>query len=82
MLTIGFECKRLLSSLTGFGTYSRTLITDICRFYPETRCVLIAHDSYSALSKLSAFSSLEVEQVKHLDSLKVVYPSNYCGSYC
>ena len=76
MLTIGFEGKRLLSSLTGFGTYSRTLITDICRFYPETRCVLIAHASYNALNKLPTFSSLEVEQVKRLDSLKVVYPPN------
>jgi len=74
MLTIGFEGKRLLSSLTGFGTYSRTLIRDICRFYPETRCVLIAHDSYSALNKLPTFSSLEIEQVKRLDSIKVVYP--------
>ena len=76
MLTIGFEGKRLLSSLTGFGTYSRTLITDICRFYPEIRCVLIAHNSYSTLNKLPTFSSLEVEQVKRLDSLKVVYPPN------
>ena len=74
MLTIGFEGKRLLSSLTGFGTYSRTLIRDICRFYPETRCVLIAHDSYNALNKLPTFSSLEIEQVKRLDSIKVVYP--------
>ena len=76
MLTIGFEGKRLLSSSTGFGTYSRTLIRDICRFYPETRCVVIAHDSYNALNKLPTFSSLEVEQVKLLDSLKVVYPPN------
>ena len=74
MLTIGFEGKRLLSSLTGFGTYSRTLIRDICRFYPETRCVLIAHDSYNALNKLPSFSSLEIQQIKRLDSIKVVYP--------
>ena len=76
MLTIGFEGKRLLSSSTGFGTYSRTLIRDICKFYPETRCVLIAHDKYDTLNKLPTFSSLEVEQVKRLDSLKVVYPPN------
>ena len=74
MLTIGFEGKRLLSSLTGFGTYSRTLIRDICRFYPEIRCVVIAHDSYNALNKLPTFSSIEVEQVKRLDSIKVEYP--------
>ena len=76
MLTIGFEGKRLLSSLTGFGTYSRTLIRDICRFYPEIRCVVIAHDSYNALNKLPTFSSIEVEQVKCLDSIKVEYPPN------
>ena len=74
MLTIGFEGKRLLSSLTGFGKYSLTLIRDICRFYPETRCVLIAHDSYNALNKLPTFSSLEIQQIKRLDSIKVVYP--------
>jgi len=74
MLTIGFEGKRLLTSSTGFGTYSRTLIRDICRFYPEIRCVVIAHDSYDALNKLPTFSSIEVEQVKRLDSIKVEYP--------
>jgi glycosyltransferase involved in cell wall biosynthesis len=74
MLTIGFEGKRLLTSSTGFGTYSRTLIKDICRFYPETRCVVIAHDSYNALKKLPTFSSIDVEQVKRLDSIKVEYP--------
>jgi len=76
MLTIGFESKRLLTSSTGFGTYSRTLVRDICKYYPETRCVLIAHDSYKVLNRLSTFSSSEVEQVKCLDSLQVVYPSN------
>ena len=35
---------------------------------------MIAHDSYSALNKLPTFSSLEIEQVKRLDSIKVVYP--------
>ncbi len=81
MLTIGFEGKRLLSSLTGFGTYSRTLIRDICRLYPEILCVLIAHDSYNDLKKLPTFSSLEVEQVKRLDSLQVVYPSSSWNLY-
>ena len=81
MLTIGFEGKRLLSSLTGFGTYSRTLITDIRRFYPETRCVLIAHNSYNVLNKLPAFASSEVERVKRLDSIKVVYPPNNWNLY-
>ena len=81
MLTIGFEGKRLLSSSTGFGTYSRTLITDIRRFYPETRCVLIAHDSYKVLNKLPTFSSSEVRQVRDLDSIKVVYPPNNWNLY-
>ncbi len=76
MLTIGFESKRLLTSSTGFGTYSRTLVRDICKYYPETRCVLIAHDSYKVLNRLSTFSSSEVEQVKRSDTLKVVYPPN------
>ncbi|MEO1857219.1 MAG: glycosyltransferase family 1 protein [Rubritalea sp.] len=81
MLTIGFESKRLLTSSTGFGTYSRTLIRDIYKFYPETRCVLIAHDSYKVLKKLPTFSSSEVRQVRDLDSIKVVYPPSSRNLY-
>jgi len=42
---------------------------------------LIAHDSYKVLNKLSTFSSIEVEQVKRLDSIKVVYPPSTWNLY-
>jgi glycosyltransferase involved in cell wall biosynthesis len=35
MLTIGFDAKRLYQNFTGLGNYSRSLVSDLQRFYPE-----------------------------------------------
>lgn len=35
MLTIGFDAKRLYQNFTGLGNYSRSLVNDLKRLYPE-----------------------------------------------
>ncbi|MCB0662568.1 MAG: glycosyltransferase, partial [Saprospiraceae bacterium] len=35
MLTIGFDAKRLYQNFTGLGNYSRSLVSDLQRFYPD-----------------------------------------------
>lgn len=37
MLRIGYDAKRLFHNFTGLGNYSRTLVKDLQRFYPENQ---------------------------------------------
>ena len=39
-MRIGFDAKRAYNNLSGLGNYSRYVITNICRFYPENECLL------------------------------------------
>lgn len=39
-LHIGFDAKRLFHNFTGLGNYSRTLVANLKRYYPETRISL------------------------------------------
>lgn len=39
-LTIGYDAKRLFTNWTGLGNYSRTLLTNLEDFYPDTEFVL------------------------------------------
>ncbi len=39
-MRIGFDAKRLFLNNTGLGNYSRTLVKNLCRFYPEHEYVL------------------------------------------
>lgn len=34
-MKIGFDAKRLFSNYTGLGNYSRTLVENLCSYYPE-----------------------------------------------
>jgi hypothetical protein len=34
-MKIGFDSKRLFCNFTGLGNYSRTLVRNLCHFYPE-----------------------------------------------
>ncbi len=34
-MNIGFDSKRLFCNFTGLGNYSRTLVRNLCHFYPE-----------------------------------------------
>ena len=74
MLTIAFESKRLFDSLTGFGTYGRTMISDLANYFPENRYILVAHEPYSVLSKQPTFCSPEVRRIVNLDAVDIMFP--------
>lgn len=39
-MRIGFDAKRAFNNYSGLGNYSRYVISNICRFYPENDCLL------------------------------------------
>lgn len=39
-MRIGFDAKRAYNNFSGLGNYSRYIITNVCRFYPENECLL------------------------------------------
>ena len=39
-MRIGFDAKRAFNNHSGLGNYSRYIISNICRFYPENDCLL------------------------------------------
>lgn len=39
-MRIGFDAKRAFNNYSGLGNYSRYIISNICRFYPENECML------------------------------------------
>ncbi len=39
-MRIGFDAKRAFNNYSGLGNYSRYIISNICRFYPEYECIL------------------------------------------
>jgi len=39
-MRIGFDAKRAFNNYSGLGNYSRYVISNICRFYPENECFL------------------------------------------
>jgi glycosyltransferase involved in cell wall biosynthesis len=39
-MRIGYDAKRAFNNYSGLGNYSRYIISNICRFYPENDCVL------------------------------------------
>ena len=57
-MVIGFDAKRAFHNRTGLGHYSRTLLRDLSRFYPEQRYLLF-NPKPSSLFDLSPFPSLQ-----------------------
>jgi len=39
-MRIGFDAKRAFNNYSGLGNYSRYIIANICRFFPENECFL------------------------------------------
>ena len=39
-MRIGFDAKRAFNNFSGLGNYSRYIISNVCRFYPENECLL------------------------------------------
>jgi len=39
-MRIGYDAKRAFNNISGLGNYSRYVISNVCRFYPENDCLL------------------------------------------
>ena len=39
-MRLGFDAKRAFNNYSGLGNYSRYIISNFCRFYPENECLL------------------------------------------
>jgi glycosyltransferase involved in cell wall biosynthesis len=39
-MRIGYDAKRAFNNYSGLGNYSRYIISNMCRFYPENECLL------------------------------------------
>ncbi len=39
-MRIGYDAKRAFNNISGLGNYSRYVISNVCRFYPENECLL------------------------------------------
>ena len=75
MLRVAFESKRLLSSLTGFGTYSRTLLYDLLEYFPNNQYLLVAHDSKQELNRKKEYRATEIQRVISRADVRIEYPS-------
>ncbi|NDV81497.1 glycosyltransferase family 1 protein [Bacteroides sp. 51] len=68
-MRIGFDAKRAVQNYTGLGNYSRYIIKNLCRFYPQNEYILFAPKRRVN------------EQLSHLfeeyKQIQVVYPMQY-----
>ncbi|MEN8204288.1 MAG: glycosyltransferase family 1 protein [Bacteroidota bacterium] len=76
-MRIGYDAKRAFNNYSGLGNYSRYIISNICRFYPENDCLLytpsIAHDDL--------FREPERSIIKQPGSLLGKYSRSYWRSF-
>ena len=73
-MRIAFEAKRFFESGTGFGTYSRTLVGDLAKYFPENRYFLFAPESERNMAMVSRAHSTEIDRVVSYASVRVVAP--------
>jgi len=73
-MQIAFEAKRFFESGTGFGTYSRTLVGDLAKYFPENRYFLFAPESERNMAMVSRAHSTEIDRVVSYASVRVVAP--------
>ena len=74
MINVGFESKRLFSSMTGFGAYSRTLVKGLAKYYPDNKYVLLPDQSHETARQELMPHATEIEKVLNLDAVSVLYP--------
>lgn len=60
-MKIGFDAKRLFHNKTGLGNYSRTLVSNLMKQYPEVNCFL-----YSPKAKEDVrFAKAHIREAEH-----------------
>ena len=68
MIRIGFDAKRLFTDLTGFGSYSRTIIRNLLKHFPNNQYVLFTPEI--------THSKVEKDFLNH-GSINIVSPHNF-----
>ena len=81
MITIAYECARLFSSMTGFGTYCRTLISNLSAYYPNNHYLLISSDSHRYLSAQKTFELEEIDRILQTKSVRALFPPERWSIY-
>jgi len=72
-MRIGFDAKRAFNNYSGLGNYSRYIISNICRFYPENDCLLYT----PSIADEDLFQEPERSVIK----LPAAFPARYAKSY-
>lgn len=76
-MRIGFDAKRAFNNYSGLGNYSRYIISNICRFYPENECLLYT----PSVADKDLFQEPEASIIKLPKSLIGKYSSSYWRSF-
>jgi glycosyltransferase involved in cell wall biosynthesis len=72
-MRIGFDAKRAFNNYSGLGNYSRYIISNFCRFYPENECFLYT----PTIADVDLFHEPENARIK-LPRTRI---GNYPGSF-
>jgi glycosyltransferase involved in cell wall biosynthesis len=76
-MRIGFDAKRAFNNYSGLGNYSRYIISNICRFYPENECLLYT----PSIADEDLFQEPENSVIKKPGSLPGKYVKSYWRSF-
>jgi glycosyltransferase involved in cell wall biosynthesis len=71
-MNIGFDAKRLFNNFTGLGNYSRTLVNNLAKYYPENQYVLYT-PSYKDATETQVFLKSE--------TIKTIVPKTFSAAY-
>ena len=76
-MRIGFDAKRAFNNHSGLGNYSRYVISNICRFYPENECYLYT----PGIADPDLFHEPEGSIIKHPGSIIGKYAGSFWRSF-
>jgi len=76
-MRIGYDAKRAYNNYSGLGNYSRYIISNMCRFYPENECLLYT----PSVADPELFHEPEGTIVKRPKTLLGKYARSYWRSF-
>lgn len=76
-MRIGYDAKRAYNNYSGLGNYSRYIISNMCRFYPENECLLYT----PTIADPDLFHEPEGTLVKRPKTLLGKYARSYWRSF-
>jgi len=69
-MKIGFDAKRLFNNSTGLGNYSRTLVSNMIKYFPENEYILFSNK----------VNNKYIQNFK-LEQIKIVLPKNHFNPF-